>query len=182
MLSGCGAPDYGGHDSDANSWPKSDKTSTSKPSTGSKPKGRTRSPSPSARSEAERELRIPPTLAGELLNLHIRIYEPVPKRISGLTEVSGGYGTDARPMYGVTASTGTRQALRELDRWYVKDNTSIGKVGRATCARFVEPLPAAGCWRSDGSLTVAVSGAPDAQFAPLAQVLAEAWTYVRRHW
>lgn len=181
VLAGCGAPDYGGHDSDANSWPKSDETSKSEKSSGKKPQGRpTRSASPSAPAKHDGELRIPPTLAGELLNHNFRVFDPEGDMPAGLTDVRGGYGNTTRPVYALVVSTGKPRTLRQLDRWYRKNHTSLGTVGRATCATFVDPLPATGCWRSDGVLTVAVSGSPETSFGQLAEVLAEAWTYAVR--
>lgn len=184
VLAGCGAPDYGGHDSDANTWPKSDASPTSKPSNSKASQGRpTRSESTPEPSTKPQRSRLPETLAGEPLEPRSRAIDDVMTEIVGTTPGlawdGGLYVREGRPFgLGLFVFTGRPEAIDELDRTFRVG--SVSSVGRSACATYQGPNPARVCWRSASRRLVLVIGVGQSSDERLARAVDEAWTYVTR--
>lgn len=182
VLAGCGAPDYGGHDSDANSWPKSDPSSKASRSANAK------TPTPSAStpppSKAPPASRLPDSLAGEPLEPRSRAIDDVMTEIVGTTPGlawdGGLYAREGgRFGLGLFVFTGKPGAIDELDRTFRAGSPT--SVGRSACGTYQGQNTARFCWRSASRRLVTVIGVGQPTDQQLAGAVDEAWTYVTRN-
>lgn len=184
VLAGCGAPDYGGHDSDANTWPKSDASSTRTPPGNDHPTAQsTPAGHPTKVSTAPPVSRLPDTLADQPLEPRSRAIDDVMTEIVGTTpglawdgglyvREGGSFGL------GLFVFTGKPEAIDEIDRTFRV--AGVASVAGSACGTYQGPNPARVCWRSASRRLVLVLGFGQPNDELLARAVDEAWTYVMR--
>lgn len=183
VLGGCGAPDYGGRDSDASTWPKSDKTSTATPKASGRPKVKATPTKGASRPSKAPMPRLPDTLAGEPLEPRSRAMDDVVPElvgdISGLDWDGGVYGRPGTPSaLGLIAYTGKSRDLGAIAQ--TLHVGGVDSVGRSSCGTYQGPNAVRVCWRSSGRRLVQVLGVVGQSDERLARAVDEALTYLAR--
>ncbi|WP_109505313.1 hypothetical protein [Nocardioides speluncae] len=184
VLAGCGAPDYGGHDSDANNWPKSDESSSTASPVGKSPSAKpTQTADPSEPPTAPAS-RLPENLVGVPLEPRSRAIDDVVTEfvgdVSGLAWDGGIYVREGGDFgLGLFVFTGKPPAIDELDRFL--RSGSVTSVGRSACGTLQARQAAPICWRSAERRLVWVLGIGEPSHQQLAGAVDEAWAYVNRH-
>ncbi|WP_109505312.1 hypothetical protein [Nocardioides speluncae] len=165
VLAGCGAPDYGGYDSDADDWPQADPISyTQQPDAQQQPQGS----------------RLPLSLAGEPLDPGAESAKWFSGTTRGLTRDTGLYARSGGP-FGVALMvyTGKPAAIDTMDSFY--RGGRVTSVGRSACGTYPGRPDAPFCWRSARRQLVTVIGVGQPTEQQLARAVDEAWTYLERN-
>lgn len=181
VLAGCGAPDYGGRDSDADNWPKSDPVSRTVSSSNDNVEGQpTRSSDASEPPTAPQASRLPPSLAGEPLDPGAETVKWFSGAGSGLTWDTGLYARSGGPFgLALMVYTGKPAAIDEVDRRYRAGG--ISSVGRSACGTYPGRSTVPFCWRATNRQLVTVLSVGEPSDQQLAEAVDEAWTYLERN-
>jgi hypothetical protein len=167
VLAGCGAPDYGGYESDADNWPQSDPTSRTVASSNDHPESRPKS-------------RLPLSLAGEPFDPGADSVELFSSAASGLSWDTGLYARSGGPFgLALMVYTGKPAAIDAVDSSYRRGG--IASVGGSACGTYPGQSRAPFCWRSTGRQLVTVMGIGQSSDLQLARAVDEAWTYLERN-
>lgn len=168
VLAGCGAPDYGGYESDADNWPKSDPVARSVSSGNDKPEGR---PTGSW---------LPPSLSGQPLDPGAETVRWFSGTVSGLAWDSGLYAHSGGPFgLALMVYAGKPAAIDRVDRLYRAGG--ISSVGGSACGTYPGHPAAPFCWRATNRQLVTVLGVGEPSEQQLAEAVDEAWTYLERN-
>lgn len=167
VLAGCGAPDYGGRESDADNWPKSDLGSRTVSSTNNHAESRPNS-------------RLPLSLVGEPFDPGADSVELFSGAASGLNWDTGLYARSGGPFgLALMVYTGKPAAIDAVDSSYRRGG--IASVGGSACGTYPGRSRAPFCWRSSGRQLVTVMGIGQSSDLQLARAVDEAWTYLERN-
>lgn len=167
VLTGCGAPDYGGRESDADDWPKTDPGSRTVSSSNDQPESRPKA-------------RLPLSLAGEPFDPGADSVELFSGVASGLSWDSGLYARPGGPFgLALMVYTGKPAAIDAVDSGYRQGG--VTSVGGSACGTYPGQSSTPFCWRSTGRQLVTVMGVGQSSDLQLARAVDEAWTYLERN-
>lgn len=178
VLAGCGAPDYGGRESDADDWPKSDPVSRTVASSNDKP--REQSAHASKPRSRPKESWLPPSLAGEPLDPGAESVRWFSGTATGLTWDTGLYARSGGPFgLALMVYAGKPAAIDKVDRGYRIGG--IRSVGWSACGTYPGRSDVPFCWRANNRRLVTVLGVGEPTDQQLAKAVDEAWTYLERN-